>query len=180
MGGSLMKRLHKRPRTQQELDAIKASWYVDDNNLLRWKRKPHIGQINDLVGLSKILSNHRSCNLRINKKSVSFVESNVIWFLRTGEWTEKIIEHKDGNPANNALSNLRLATQSDNLCNTVLRSDNKTGVKGIYPRYGSWSVQLWKNKKCYNFGVYKCLETAKIVRKLAEQRFHGEFARELL
>jgi len=175
-----MKRLHKRPRTQQELDAIKASWYVDNHNLLRWKRKPHKGQIDDLVGLSNVLAKHRICILRINKKSVSFVESNVIWFLRTGEWTEKIIEHKDGNPTNNAVSNLRLATQSDNLCNTTIRSDNKTGSKGIYSRYGSWSVQLWKDKKCYNFGVYKSLETAKIVRKLAEQRFHGEFARESL
>jgi hypothetical protein len=172
-----MKRLHKRLRTQQELDAIQASWYVDDANLLRWKRKPHKGQINDLVGLSNNTSKHRTCVLYVDKKCVSFVESNVIWFLRTGEWTEKIVEHKDGNPQNNSVENLRLATQSDNLCNTAIRSDNKTGVKGIYARYGNWSVQLWKDKKCYNFGVYKCFETAKIVRKLAEQRFHGDFAR---
>ena len=172
-----MKRSHKRLRTQQELDAIQASWYVDDLNFLRWKRKPRRGQINDLVGLSNVAGKHRICILYINKKSISFIESNVIWFLRNGEWPNSIVEHKDGNPQNNATENLRLATQSENMCNTALRSDNTTGIKGIYARYGSWSVQLWKDKKCYNFGVYKSLETAKIIRKLAEQRFHGEFAR---
>lgn len=169
--------INKRIRTQQELDAIKKSWYVDENSRLRWKRKPRIGQINDLVGLSQIKGNHRMCVLSINKKCVGFVESNVIWFLRNNKWAENVVEHKDGNPQNNSVENLRLATQSDNMCNTDIRSDNTTGVKGIYARYGSWSVQLWKDKKCYNFGVYKCFETAKIVRKLAEQRFHGEFAR---
>lgn len=167
----------KKQRQQFELDFIKLSWYVDDNGNLRWKRKPNGGKINDLVGMSEIRHKHRMCVLSIKGKQHTFVESNVIWFLRTGKWANSVVEHKDGNPRNNNVENLRLASQSENMCNTVLRKDNKTGVKGIYLRYGKWAVQLWKEKKCYNFGIYESLETAKIIRKLAENRLHGEFAK---
>jgi len=176
--GRTMKNVLKKTPPTEVLEKIKTSLYVDENSRLRWFKKPHMGQVNDLLGLYTQKSGHRSCAFSVNGKVSSHLESNVIWFLRTGEWAEKIVEHKDGNPQNNCVENLRLATQSDNLCNTAIRSDNTTGVKGIYARYGSWAVQLWKNKKCYNFGVYKSIETAKIVRKLAEQRFHGEFARD--
>ena len=43
---------------------------------------------------------------------------------------DKMVDHKDGNPANNRRSNLRLCNRVENLRNQGLRK-NKTGYKGV-------------------------------------------------
>ena len=159
------------------LEKIKTSLYVDDNSRLRWSKKPHKGQIDDLLGLYTEKCGHRTCAFSVNGKVSSYQESNVIWFLRTGIWELATIEHKDGNPANNTSSNLRLCSHAENMRNTKLRTDNTTGAKGVYRMRNKWQVRIEKDGKTYVAGTFKSLETAKIIRKLAEQRFHGEFAR---
>ena len=44
---------------------------------------------------------------------------------------KRCIDHKDRNKLNNSLTNLRWATCSENVINTGIRSDNKTGHIGI-------------------------------------------------
>ena len=176
MGNPVINVLKKTPPAEV-LEKMKTSLYVDDDNRLRWSKKPHMGQINDLVGLYTQKSGHRSCAFSVNGKVASHLESNVIWFLRTGVWELEKFEHIDGNPANNDPSNLRLASHAENMRNTKLRRDNTSGVKGVYRMRKNWQVKIEKDGKVYVAGTYKCFETAKIVRKLAEQRFHGEFAR---
>jgi hypothetical protein len=167
-----------KPLTQLEIDAIKSSWMTDDGGTLRWKRKPNGKNIGDIVGTTTKSSGHQNVYLTINKKLKGFVLARIVWFLRTGQYPNLEVEHKDCNPANNSIENLRLSNRSENLCNTKLRSDNKTGYKGIYPINDKWIVQVWKNAKCHNLGTYKSIETAITIRNLAIQRFHGEFARE--
>jgi hypothetical protein len=177
-----MNKPNKRIRTNQELEAISQSWCVDEMGVLRWKRKPFKGNIGDVVPMkqNQKRSLHRRCRLFLNQKEVRFYESNVIWFLRNGEWPDGIVEHKDGNPLNNLANNHRIANYSENACNCKTYSNNTTGVKGVYARpNGYWQVTINKDYKRVYLGTYKSLETAKIVRKLAEQRFHGEFARGL-
>lgn len=168
--------MRKKQRTPEQLDAIKASWYVGDNNVLRWARKPRTGEKHNPVGLILLTGNHRGVSLYINGKNVNFIESNVIWFLRTGDWPMCEIDHIDGNPHNNAVDNLRLATRSENMMNRIPRP-NKSGHKGVHPRYGKWAVQVWKNKKCHSLGVYETIEEAIMVHKQGVDRLHGEFAR---
>ena len=173
-----MRNVLKKTPPIEVLEKIKTSLYVDNDSCLRWDKKPHKGQINDLVGLyTKPNGGHRMCAFSVNGKVSSHLESNVIWFLRTGNWELATIEHKDGNPTNNTPSNLRLSSHAENMRNTKIRTDNTSGIKGVYRMRNNWQVRIQKDGKTYVAGTYKLLETAKIVRKLAEQRFHGEFAR---
>lgn len=173
-----MKNVLKKMPPAEVLEKFKISFYVDGDNRLRWARKPHKGQIDDLVGLyTKPNGGHRSGGLSVNGKVFTYLESNVIWFLRNGVWELATIEHKDGNPANNDPSNLRLSSHAENMRNTKVRTDNTTGAKGVYRMRKNWQVKIDANGKTYVAGTFKSFETAKIVRKLAEQRFHGEFAR---
>lgn len=173
-----MKNVLKKTPPAEVLEKMKSSLYVDEASRLRWSKKPHKGQIGDLVGLyTKKNGGHRMCAFSVNGKVSSHLESNVIWFLRTGVWELATIEHKDGNPLNNDPSNLRLSTHAENMRNTKLRSDNTVGCKGVYRMRKNWQVRIGINGFTYVAGTFKSLETAKIVRKLAEQRFHGEFAR---
>ena len=44
-----------------------------------------------------------------------------------------VIDHADRNKANNQLSNLKIATTSQNNCNQGLRKDSTTGIIGLGP-----------------------------------------------
>lgn len=54
--------------------------------------------------------------------------SDLIWFLMTGFWPEKFIEHIDGNKANHAWSNLREYVKNPR--------KSATGTRGVYS-YGN-------------------------------------------
>lgn len=56
----------------------------------------------------------------------------VIWEIYHGKIPrDRVIDHVDGNPANNLLSNLRLVSVGQNLMNQKIRKDSKTGVTGV-------------------------------------------------
>jgi HNH endonuclease len=61
-----------------------------------------------------------------------FTAHRVAWFLHYGEAPEGDIDHIDGNPSNNAITNLRCVSHQDNLRNTKKRKDNTSGVTGVF------------------------------------------------
>lgn len=167
-----------RTKTQIELNAIKSSWYIDDACVIRWARNTRRGKnIGDEVGLSLLKSGHRNICLSIDKKLYGYSESNVVWFLAYGEWPLQEIDHIDGNPTNNLLKNLRLATRSEQCRNRVSGKAGRVN-KGVYKRdYGNkWSAQIWVDGVCKNLGTYDSEDEAIEVRELATMMLHGDFA----
>lgn len=71
-------------------------------------------------------------------RKLSFSEHRVIYALFHNDSCPPEIDHYDGNPLNNSISNLRPCTGFVNSRNTKKRSDNKTGISGI----------SWDNNKC--------------------------------
>lgn len=60
-----------------------------------------------------------------------FYIHHIIWFLNTGELTDEI-DHKDGNPSNNNIDNLRKCTHKQNMANLKVRSNKKWSIyKGV-------------------------------------------------
>lgn len=54
----------------------------------------------------------------------------VIWAIHHGEWP-KLIDHIDGNLRNNRIENLRNVSQTTNMRNACLPSNNKSGAIGV-------------------------------------------------
>ena len=102
----------------------------------------------------------------------------LIFLMRYG-YLPKIIDHIDGNTSNNKVENLREATQSQNLCNTKIRSDNSSGIKNVcWHKYKKqWYVQVQINGKAKSFGCYQDIELAELVAIMAREKYHKEFAR---
>jgi hypothetical protein len=96
-----------------------------------------------------------------------------------GEWPRGNVDHINGIPHDNRISNLRLATQTQNMQNTKLRSDNTSGVKGVYwvKRRRKWSAFISYGGKVRNLGSYATKEEAISVRRAAAERHFGQFVR---
>lgn len=85
----------------------------------------------------------------------------VIWSLVYGEIPpDMVIDHLNGDRADNRISNLRVVSRADNLRNQKLRKDNKSGFPGIHfiKNKNKWVVKV-------NVGTYSSLEEAVARRK---------------
>lgn len=108
-----------------------------------------------------------------------YLVHRLCWFLYYGSWPSKDIDHINGNKRDNRIVNLRLATDSQNLCNGKLRKDSTSGFKGVSldSRDGRWQAYLNVNGRRLSLGRYDTPEDAHAVRDAAAKQHHGEFAR---
>lgn len=88
----------------------------------------------------------------------------------------KMLDHIDGNPANNNIHNLRIATASQNQMNRKLQKNNKTGVKGLRFSKNRWIVQIRFNNS-HVFKTFKQKDVAMQFILTIRSKLHGDFAR---
>lgn len=80
----------------------------------------------------------------------SLVAANICWFLHTGQWPQKEIDHRDRDPTNNKIVNLRLSTRA-------LQAVNRTGKRKYLPgvAYRSNSMKPFEATISLNYkGIY--------------------------
>ena len=86
------------------------------------------------------------------------------------------IDHIDHNPSNNAISNLRWATQQENTWNQVQQKHAGCDFKGVHKDGDRWRAQIQKNGRRKHLGRFETQqEAAKAYLDAAKQDF-GEFA----
>lgn len=93
------------------------------------------------------------------------------------------VDHADGDGLHNTRKanggNLRLATDSQNKCNIGIRSDNKTGFKGVsfVARKQKFGAMIgFQGKKTW-LGYHDTAEAARDAYAKASAELHGEFGR---
>lgn len=106
------------------------------------------------------------------------MEHRVAWFLFYGKWPDRQVDHINGDRSDNRISNLRLATNSENLCNRRKPRNNTSGYKGVswIKRYGAWQATIRVKGKNKNLGLFATREGAADAYRQAALRYHGEFA----
>ena len=90
----------------------------------------------------------------------------------------EVIDHKDGNPLNNKIENLRECTQTQN-CQNKMKVSDTPGAKGVswHELNKKWYVRLRIDGIRRYFGSFDDLELASLVADEARAKYHGEFAR---
>jgi HNH endonuclease/AP2 domain len=103
----------------------------------------------------------------------------VIWVMCHGEVPVDEIDHRNGDPADNRICNLRPATHGQNMRNVGMRRNNLSGFKGVNwcNAKQKWHAQIGHNCKRINLGYYEDILEADAAYKEASKRLHGEFAR---
>lgn len=84
------------------------------------------------------------------------------------------VDHKNGNTLDNRRENLRFATQRQNLMNkSKALGYSKNKVSNL------WETYIGVKGKVIHLGRFKTIEEAKRVRREAEIKYYGEFAKKL-
>lgn len=101
------------------------------------------------------------------------------WLYMTGKEPPPMLDHADGNRANNCWTNLREATVTQNNANRRMETTNTSGFKGVYfsKHAKRWRAQISVNNKAKNLGYFDTPELAHEAYLAAARELFGEFAR---
>lgn len=103
-----------------------------------------------------------------------------VWLYHYGTLPERI-DHKDNDPKNCRIENLRACTDSQNKYNSKRRSDNKTGVKGVIHctrvRKPMFAARICVDGRVKHLGCFENLDDAAKAYATAAAQYAGEFAR---
>lgn len=124
----------------------------------------------------------RSGNYLIGRLGgVNLKAHRVAWALHYGEWPHGLIDHVDGNPMNNAISNLRCVSGLENAQNQGIKRTNSSGEMCIswFKRYAKWQVKITVNHKQKHIGFFAEMDEAIVARDKAwaEHGFHENHGR---
>lgn len=97
----------------------------------------------------------------------------------TGRWPEDRIDHENLDGMNNRWSNLRPATQSQNMANRRAPANNTSGFKGVYwhKPSGRWMAAITFRRKSVHLGYFSTPETAHAAYAAKAKELFKEFAR---
>lgn len=86
-----------------------------------------------------------------------------------------IVDHINRNKKDNRLTNLRITNKSVNAFNSKLRTDNTSGVRGVWYRKDTdkWTAEIMKDGKKYALGCFETKDEAIRARKEAEVKHYG-------
>lgn len=105
----------------------------------------------------------------------------IAWYLTYGEWAPGKVDHIDGDPTNNRLDNLRVATSEQNSHNMRKLTTRQTSsqYKGVsyHKRNGKWIARIVYQGKKRHLGTYTTEEEAARSYDLAAHRLFGRFAK---
>ena len=115
---------------------------------------------------------------RVRVKSKAYLVHRLVFLWHYG-FMPSVVDHVDGNTTNNAIENLREATQQQNCCNAKAPKHNSSGVKGVHwhARAAKWQARVMVAKRTISLGLYEDLELAALVAAEGRAKYHGAFAR---
>jgi len=102
------------------------------------------------------------------------------WLYVHGRWPAEQVDHKNGDPLDNRLLNLREANYSQNGANMRRHARSSSGLKGAYSHYripGKWVAIICKNRKQKYLGTFDSKEAAHAKYCAEANKLFGEFAR---
>ena len=100
------------------------------------------------------------------------------WVYVHRKWPSVQIDHKNHDPSDNRLCNLREASMTQQRANQKVRRDSKIGIKGVSETAsGTYRAAIRKHGIVYRLGHYSTVSEAAIAYKKAATKLFGEFAR---
>lgn len=162
------------PKVLTQARLLEALHYDADSGIFTWKVSSPRAKAGSEAGVL----------LKIGYRAITVdgqrhLAHRLAWFYVHGTWPTHMIDHINGNRADNRISNLRSATARQNTLNGPLRSTNTSGFKGVSwaSRRKKWTARITSDYRVYILGYFDTKEEAHAAYSEAAKDLHGEFAR---
>ncbi|HCB1635926.1 TPA: HNH endonuclease [Citrobacter freundii] len=159
--------------------------YHFENGLFFWKKRPlqhfaglkHCRRWNSIFAGKVAGSPNGKGYIQITLDGVSYKAHRLAWMYHHGSYPVLSIDHINGCHTDNRISNLRLATKSENGMNRGPQANNTSGVKGVGWKESEmrWTAQIGKHGRTIYLGRFDNIFDAVAARKSAEIMLHGEY-----
>lgn len=115
---------------------------------------------------------------RLRFKGKSYYVHRIIFLMHHG-YMPDVVDHADHNTTNNRIENLRAADKMTNACNSKIRTDNTSGVKGVTWSKAAqkWQATIHVNKSALYLGLFDNIQAASDAIIAKRHELHGAFAR---
>lgn len=156
--------------TKDELE----SWFFCDaaNGKLYWK-----APLSNRIKIGDEAGSLQAGYLRVGMFNAAFQVHRLIWSMTYGKIPDNhFIDHINGNKLDNRISNLRLATRTDNNRNSASRG-GRSKYKGVYwfKRDQCWQAQIQIEGIKYHIGYFETEQEAADAYEAVAKEVHGEF-----
>lgn len=157
--------------TQTELKEL--LHYDQDTGIFTWLKSKGNIKANILAGYK---DNKKYIHIKVNNKT--YLAHRLAWLYMYGEIPNTYIDHIDGNPENNKISNLRLASKNENQWNRKVNKNSTSKVKNIWfdKKRNKFAVVIQANNKQKMIGRFNTLEEAIIASNEARLKYHGDYS----
>lgn len=128
--------------------------------------------------IGKAAGNIRSDGyLQIGAAGQRYEAARLAWWFAHGEMPDAIVDHRDRDPLNNRLDNLRLSDAPRNAANSKARPNKKhSKYRGVTRHAGKWIAQARVNGKNKKLGRFTDEEDAARAYDKAALAAYGEHA----
>lgn len=167
--------------------------YDSSSGILTWRVRPrsdfkrkcdHSKFNNKIAGKPAGSFNSKNgvrCYIHVPVNGKLYKAHRVAWAIYYNYLPKGQIDHIDGDKGNNAISNLRDVNNSTNQRNCPVRSDNKSGLPGVFldRRDGFFNCYIGSDSKSIYLGKTKSFFDACCIRKSAENgyKYHANHGR---
>ncbi|WP_186378113.1 HNH endonuclease [Yersinia rochesterensis] len=150
--------------------------YSSETGLFTWIKASGTRGAGSIAG-----SENKKGYVQICIRKTPYRAHRLAWMYVNGAMPAFDIDHINGVRNDNKISNLRLATPSQNQHNTSKSKNNRSGYKGVYfnKRDKKFVAQIMVNRKRVAIGYYLSADEAHKAYQKASLMLHGEFARSI-
>lgn len=135
------------------------------------------------VGAGEIVGSERKDGYRVvYLDGRQYLAHRLAWLIYYGAWPSKHLDHKDQNPRNNAIGNLRECTDAENAQNLSSAGYGASGYLGVTQYFrdpNRWVAKIKVRQKTRAIGIYRCKTAAYVAYCAAKKQVHSFVAQDV-
>lgn len=110
---------------------------------------------------------------KFKRDEYNYFVHRVCWYLYYGRWPI-VVDHINGDRADNRLDNLREVSQQENSKNCAISANNTSGFNGVYwnKLNRKWIANICVSRRTIYLGSYAALEDA-IAHRVSANKVYG-------
>lgn len=147
--------------------------YDPETGFLIWKSRGNPRFDNWRAGRPAFSQKDRSGYFVGRLAQKNFKAHRVAWAIHYGHWPDGLIDHINGDRADNRIANLRVVNDSANAKNARLSSASTSGITGVtwFARDAKWWAKITVNGRVIHLGYFDKIEDAAAARRAAEREY---------